>query len=104
MVTRERLQRDQRRAATRGALVLEAAAKQLELLAEPELADRAVGDGALAVVGAAGLALDLVGPLLAQIGEVPLAALLGESLGLRGCLLKVQLDESPLSERWGGPT
>ena len=53
VVARERLERDQRGAARGRALVLEPAAQQLELLAEPELRDRAIGLGADAVVGVA---------------------------------------------------
>jgi hypothetical protein len=65
MVPREQLERDERRAATRGALVLEPAPEQLELLAVAELSDRAICDGALAVVDAAGQPLELVFPLRA---------------------------------------
>jgi len=51
MVSREKLERDQRRASARGALVVQTAPEELRFLAEPELPDRAVGDGALAVIG-----------------------------------------------------
>jgi hypothetical protein len=51
-------------------------------LAKPELADRAVGDGSLAVVGRAGLALDLVLPLRPQLGELALRASFCERGGL----------------------
>jgi hypothetical protein len=63
VVAREELERDERRAAARGALVLEAAPKQLELLPVAELADCAIGDRADAVVGVAGGGLELVVPL-----------------------------------------
>jgi hypothetical protein len=71
-VARQKLQRQERRAAGRGALVLEAAAQELQLLAEPELPDRAIGDGALTEVGAARGALELVVPLRAQGRELGL--------------------------------
>jgi hypothetical protein len=78
----ERLQRDERGAAAGRALVLEAAPEQLQLLAEAELPDRAVGDGALAVVGAAGGPLDLVLPLRPEQREVALGPPLRERRGL----------------------
>ena len=65
MVAREPLERDQGRAANGWALVLEPAAQQLELLAEPKLRDRAVRDGTHPVVGVARRRLDLVVPLAA---------------------------------------
>jgi hypothetical protein len=102
-VAREQLQRDERRAAAGRALVVEPAREQLDLLAEPELADSAVGDRSLAVVGAAGAALDLVLPLPPQIRQPPLVARLREGLGLGGCLLERQ-DGAPVSERGAGPT
>jgi len=100
-VAREELERDERRAAAGRALVLEPAAQQLQLLAVAELPDRPVRDGALPVVGAARGAFDLVRPLRPQVRQLPLASLLGERLGLRGCFLEGQTE---LSERWGGPT
>ena len=84
MVAREELERDQRRAAAGRALVVEPAAQELGLLTEPELPDRAVGDGALAVVGGAGRGLELVLPLRAQAGELALRALLRERGRLSG--------------------
>src|SRR5262249_20679436 len=84
VVAREQLERQQRRAAARGALVLEAAAQQLELRAEAELADRAVGDGALAVVLRARGEVELLAPLRAQVGELALGALLREAVRLDG--------------------
>ena len=101
-VAREELERDQRRAAAGRALVVEPALEQLDLLAEAELPDRAVGDGAFAVVGAAGIPLDLVVPLPPQVGELALLALLREGVGLGRCLLEGQA--TPWSERGAGPT
>ena len=85
-VAREQLERDQRRAAAGRALVVEPAREQLDLLAEAELADRAVGDRPLAVVGAARRALDLVLPLAAEVGELALVPRLREGVGLGRCL------------------
>jgi len=51
MVAREKLERDECRAATGRALVLDPPAQQFGLLAVPELPDGAIGDGALAIVG-----------------------------------------------------
>ncbi|HXV03758.1 MAG TPA: hypothetical protein VFP24_09320 [Gaiellaceae bacterium] len=62
-VPREELQRQERGPAGGRALVLEPAPQELQLLAEAELPDRAVGDGALAEVLAARGALELVVPL-----------------------------------------
>ena len=62
VIAGEQLERDQRRAAAGRALVLEPASQKLGLLAEPELSDRAISDGALAVVGRAGRSLELVLP------------------------------------------
>jgi hypothetical protein len=78
VVAREQLEREERRAAARGALVLEAAPQELGLLPVAELPDRPVRDGALAVVGGPRLALDLVLPLRAQLCELALRALLRE--------------------------
>ena len=80
-LAREQLERDQRRTAAGRALVVEAAPEQLDLLAEAELTDGPVGDRALAVVGTASGALDLVVPLPAQVGELAFVALLGEGVG-----------------------
>jgi hypothetical protein len=68
MVTREELEREQRRPTAGGALVFEAPAEELGLLPEAELADRAIGNRPLAVIGRAGCALDLVLPLRPQPG------------------------------------
>jgi hypothetical protein len=83
MILGELLDGDQGGAADGGALVLEPAAKQLELLAEAELADRPVGDRPLPVVHAARRGFDLFVPLLAQRGELSLVARLGELVRLR---------------------
>ena len=102
VAAREQLERDERRAAAGGALVLEPASQQLELLAEAELADRPVGDRALAVVRVPGGGLELVRPLRAQVGELALgAALAGEGVGGGGGLGQVQ---AGWSERGAGPT
>ncbi len=103
-VAREQLQRDQGGAAAGRALVVEAALEQLDLLAKAELADRPIGDRPLAVIGAPGGALELVLPLPAQVGELLLLALLGESVGLGGCFREGQEAWSPFSERGAGPT
>jgi hypothetical protein len=103
-VPREQLERDQRRAAAGRALVIEAPAQQLDLLAETELTDRPIGDRALAVVGAARGPFNLVLPLAAQIGELALVALFGEGGCAGGCLLEGQDAWSPFSERGAGPT
>ena len=100
-VAREPLERDERRAAHRRALVLEPAPEQLDLLAEAELADRPVGDRALAVVGVAGRGLDLVAPLGAELRQLLLGARLRERVGLRRRLGERQLTEARL--RGAGP-
>ena len=83
MVARELLEREQRRAAHRRAVVLEPAPQQLDLRAEAELPDRAIGDRALAEVRAARRGLELVVPLRAQLRELALLALAGERVGRR---------------------
>jgi hypothetical protein len=70
----EQLEREQRRTAGGRALVLEPAAKELELLAVAELSDRAVGDGPLAEIRAARSAFELVLPLGAQRRKLALGA------------------------------
>ena len=82
MVARELLEREQRRAAHGRAVVLEPAAQQLLLRAEPELADRAVRDRALAEVRRARRGFELVVPLRAQLRQLALVALLRERVGL----------------------
>jgi hypothetical protein len=84
MLSGEELERDQCRAAAGRALVLEASAKQLGLLTEAELPDRAVRNGALPVVMRAGRGLQLVRPLRAEPRELTFGALLGERGSLRG--------------------
>jgi hypothetical protein len=103
-VAGEQLERDQRRAAAGGALVVEPPGQQLDLLAKPELTDRAVCDRPLAVIRASRRALDLVLPLPAQVGELTLLGLIRESLRLRRCVLELQEAWSPFRERGGGPT
>jgi len=101
-LAREQLERDQRRAAARRALVVEAAPEELDLLTEAKLADGPIGDRALAVVGAPGRTLDLVLPLPAQVGQLSLVALTREDVCSGSCLLERQ--ESPFRERGAGPT
>jgi hypothetical protein len=101
---REELERDQGGTAAGGAVVVEPAGEELDLLPEAELSDRAVGDRALAVVAAARRALDLVLPFAPQVRELSLLALPREGVGLRGCLLESQLARSPSSDRGAGPT
>jgi hypothetical protein len=72
VVPREELERQERGAAARRALVLEAAPEQLELLAVAKLADRPIGDGALAEVDAARRSLELVLPLRPQRRQLAL--------------------------------
>jgi hypothetical protein len=82
MVTREKLEREQRRPTASRALVFETPAEELGLLPEAELADRAISDRPLPVIGRAGGALDLVLPLRAEPGKLLFAPLLGEGLRL----------------------
>jgi hypothetical protein len=84
MLAREELERDQGRAAAGGALVLEPPAKQLGLLTEAELPDRAVRNSALLVVPRTGRGLELVGPLRPKPCELALGPLLGERSSLSG--------------------
>src|SRR5581483_775269 len=101
MVAREPLEREQRRAAAGGALVLETAREQLDLLPVAELGDRAERDHPLAVVGRARRRLDLVVPLPAQLRELLLLALLRERVGLRR---RVGERHRPSRCLAGGPT
>ena len=78
MVTGEKLEGDERGAAARWALVLEAPAQKLGLLPVPELADRAIGDCPLAVVRRPGETLDLVLPARSEPGELLFLAALGQ--------------------------
>jgi hypothetical protein len=89
-VARKQLQRQERRASRSWALVLEAAAEELQLLAVAELADRAVGDGALAEVLAARGALELVLPLRPERRELALGAGAGQLVGFGGGLSELR--------------
>jgi hypothetical protein len=84
VIAGEQFERDQRRAAARGALVFQPAPQELRLLAKTELSDRPVGDCALAVVGRASRVLELVLPSRPEVGELALGALAGELVRLRG--------------------
>jgi hypothetical protein len=84
MLAREELERDQGRAATRRALVLEPAPQELRLLPEAELPDGPVRDGAFAVVRRTDGSLELVLPARAEIRELTLCALACERIRLRG--------------------
>jgi hypothetical protein len=70
VVARKQLDREERRAPRRRALVVEPSPKQLLLRAPAELTDCPIGDGALAKVGAARGSLEVVAPLRAQLGEL----------------------------------
>src|SRR5206468_1346425 len=83
-------------------LVLEATPQELDLLAEPELRDRAIGLCADAVVGVAGAGLDLLVPLRPELREAALVSRLGEGVRL-GSRLR-QGHESDESARGAGPT
>jgi hypothetical protein len=78
MVTGKELERDERRAATGRALVLEAPAQQLGLLPIAKLTDRAIGDCPLTVVGRPGETFDLVLPARSKPGELLLLTALGQ--------------------------
>ena len=78
----EALERDERGAACRRALVLESATEQLELLAEAKLRDGPVRLSANAVVGVAGTRLDLLVPLGAKLRERALVTSLRECVRL----------------------
>src|SRR6187455_1282841 len=69
MLARHHLERDERGASTGRALVLEPPAQELGLLREAKRPDRAVGGGADAVVVAPDGVLELVGDVMAQVGE-----------------------------------
>ena len=84
MLPRQELERDQRRAAAGGALVLEPAAEQLGLLPKAELADGPVRDGSLTVVVGAGRGLELVRPLRAEPRKLAFGAFPRELVRLRG--------------------
>ena len=78
VISREQLEREQRRSAAGGTLVLEPAPQELELLPVPELSDRPIRERALTEVSAPGRTLDLVLPLRPELGKLALRALLGE--------------------------
>ena len=84
MLPREALEGNQRRPAAGRALVVEPAPQQLDLLAVSELADRAIRDRTLPVVGRPCQALDLVLPLRTELGQLLLGALLRERGRLGG--------------------
>src|SRR4029453_14007224 len=69
MVPRQKLQREERRAAAGRARVLEPAAQELGLLVEAELSDRAVGDRALLIVLAPRGGFEVFVDRAAEIGE-----------------------------------
>jgi hypothetical protein len=100
-VTGEQLERKQGRAADRRALVFEPSSQEIRLLAEAELADRAVRGRPLPVVGRARRDLQLVSPFAAEVGELPLVAALRQLVCAGGCLSERQTDASDRSE---GPT
>src|SRR5688572_22719674 len=102
MRPREALERDQRRASRSRALVLEAAAEQLELLPEPELRDRAVRLRADAVVGVARPRLDLLVPLRAKLRECALVACLREGVRLGSRLGEAHGPSGPWAWRGAG--
>ena len=103
-VAGEQLERDQRGAPARGALVVEPAGEQLDLLPVAELAEGTIRDRPLAVVAAARGRLDLVVPLSPQVGELPLVARFCELGSSSRCLLEGQGAWPPFSERGAGPT
>lgn len=73
-VPREELEREECGPARSRALVLEPTPEQLQLLAVPELAYRAIGDRALAEVRAASRRLELVVPSSPQGRKLALRA------------------------------
>jgi hypothetical protein len=83
-VAREQLERKESGATRRRTFVLEPAPQELELLAVAELADRAVGDGALAEIGAPRCALEFVVPLRPECRELALGAGRRQLVGLSG--------------------
>ncbi len=85
-VFRQKLYRQECGAAGSRALVVEPTPKELELLTEPELADRPIRDSPLPIVAAASSRLELVVPLLAKRGQLALGTRLRELVGLGGCL------------------
>jgi hypothetical protein len=108
MLARKQLEREQRRAATGRAGILEPPPQQLFLLAEAELADRAVGGGALAEVVRAGRLLEVVGPGRAQLREIAFVPAFGESVcldpGLGEAQVRTDVPSTSDAEREPGPT
>jgi hypothetical protein len=86
VVAREQLERQERGAAARRALVVEAAPQQLLLRPPAELPDRPERDRALPEVRAPHRRLELFPPTVAQLGELALRARLSELVGLYGSL------------------
>src|SRR5439155_26970350 len=101
VIAREQLEREQRRASARRALVLQPAAQQLFLLAKAELPDGSIGCRPLAVIGRSRCRLELVGPGRTQAGALTFVAALGESVRFDPGLGEAQTD---VSERSAGPT
>ena len=85
-VPREQLERDQRGAAARGALVLEPALQELELLPVAELPDRPVRHRPDPVVAVTRGAFDFVVPLAPQVRDRAFVSRFGELLR-PGCRL-----------------
>jgi len=83
MLPGEELERDQRRAATGRALILQPAPQELRLLPVAELTDRPVCDGALAVVRRTDRSLELVLPARTEIRQLTLCSLACERIRLR---------------------
>ena len=102
VIAGEPLEREQGGTAHAGAFVDQAAAQKLALRAEPELADRALGDRPLAEVGRARGGLELLVPLRAQPGQLLLLA----SLFGQGVSRSRRFGEAHRSARvrGGGPT
>ena len=100
-VPRQELERDERRAAARRALVLEPAPQELHLLAEAELPDGPVRNGSLAVVGASRIRLDVFLPLTAEVRQLPFASFRSQRIGAGRCLGERQ---AVVSDRGAGPT
>ena len=99
MLAREELERDQGRAATGRALVLEPPAKELGLLPEAELADRPIRNGTFAVVVRASRGLQLVRPLRSQARQFALGAWNSDGEGGFGYLSKCKTyDEDAVSK------
>ena len=85
-VLRQELHRQKCGAARRRALVVEPPPKELELLAEAELANGPIRRCTLSIVGAPGSGLELVLPFLTQHRQLALGTRLRELVGFRSCL------------------